>query len=393
MKQIPLLFLGDSPSTQGGLSRIGRDLACLACRLPQFRVGYLGRGGNGSRQLPFPQYDFSEYDQWGENHIERAWRDFAGADSGVIFSIWDASRLLWFSRPEALPEQHAALRGFLQSGRFQRWGYFPVDAEGPGGRITRLSREAIRGYHRTLAYGAWGAEVIGQAIGREVDWIPHGANLDTFRPRDKAAARMAMGFAPDDFVIGCVMANQVRKDWGLACATIANLRNIYPTLKFWAHIDTLERSHAWSLRALIDDFNLADIIKVTLAGSFSDEQLSYWYSGCDLTILPSAEGFGFPIVESMACGTPVIHGKYAGGVELIPAQAWLIEPHTWRLEGIHNSLRPVYRPEDWVQHIVAVRDTGTSYTADYCHSAVEHLDWKNLWPSCWQKWFEGGIAC
>lgn len=391
MKQIPLLFLGDSPDLQNGLGRIGRDLSCLATSLPQFRIGYLGRGGNGSRQLPFAQYNFNELEQWGENQIERAWSDFAGNQKGIIFSIWDASRLLWFSRPEGMED--TPLRRFLTSGKFDRWGYFPIDSEGPGGKLTRLSAETIRGYQRPLAYGAYGAEVIQRSTGRAVDWIPHGIDLSAFQPRDKTAARMAMGVGKDDFVIGCLMSNQQRKDWGVAFATIHSLRAIYPNLKFWVHVDVMERSHAWSLLALIDDFGMGDIVRVTMSGSMNDEQLSYCYSACDLTILPSTgEGFGYSIVESMACGVPVIHGKYAGGVELIPAQAWLVEPHSWRLETIHNCVRPVYRPEDWMQHVMSVREAGAGYTSEYCRAAVEHLDWSRLWPSAWSKFFVEG-AC
>jgi hypothetical protein len=61
----PILFLGDAPELPGGLSRIGRDLATQVCGLPQFRVGYLGRGGVGSRRFPFQQYGFPEARQWG----------------------------------------------------------------------------------------------------------------------------------------------------------------------------------------------------------------------------------------------------------------------------------------------------------------------------------------
>jgi len=391
MNQIPLLFFGDSPDLQNGLGRIGRDLACLATRLPQFRVGFFGRGGVGSRQLPFVQYNFPETAQWGEYEIERVWKDFAGNQRGVIFSIWDASRLLWFARPDMMPE--SSLRQFLMSGAFQRWGYFPVDSLGPGGKLTRLSTETIRGYDRVLAYGAWGAEVIQQSIGREVPWIPHGMNLNTWQPRDRKAARIAMGFDNDALVIGCVMSNQARKDWGLWATVIANLRNVYPNLKAWAHVDVLERSHAWNLHALIADFGLTNSVKITMSGSMSDEELSYFYSATDLTILPSlGEGVGYPILESMACGVPVIHGKYAGGVELIPFDTWLVEPAQWRLETIHNCVRPVFRPEDWVSQCNAVLENRSMWPAEHCRAAIEHLDWSKLWPSCWSRWFEEG-AC
>jgi glycosyltransferase involved in cell wall biosynthesis len=45
---------------------------------------------------------------------------------------------------------------------------------------------------------------------------------------------------------------------------------------------------------------------VTFVASVSDDQLRYAYCGADLTVMPSfEEGFGLPILESMACGTPV----------------------------------------------------------------------------------------
>ena len=42
------------------------------------------------------------------------------------------------------------------------------------------------------------------------------------------------------------------------------------------------------------------------AGRASDDQVRFAYSGADLTVVPSIEeGFGLPVIESMACGTPV----------------------------------------------------------------------------------------
>jgi glycosyltransferase involved in cell wall biosynthesis len=45
---------------------------------------------------------------------------------------------------------------------------------------------------------------------------------------------------------------------------------------------------------------------VMFVSKVRDDQLRAAYSGADLTVLPSfEEGFGLPIIESMACGTPV----------------------------------------------------------------------------------------
>lgn len=384
--QTPILFYGDSPDLRTGLARIGRDLAVHCCTLPEFRVGYLGRGGVGSRQLPFAQYNFPESAQWGEMQIARVWSDFAGDERGVIFSIWDASRLGWFSNPypEAMPPD---LYRFLKSGRFQRWGYFPVDSGGVAGKLTLPSRETISAYDRVLGYGAWGAQVLSDSIDREVDWIPHGINLDVWQPRDKKASRMAMGVKSDWPIIGCVMSNQTRKDWGLAFAIANQLQDHF----FWFHVDALVRDFRWDMRALVGDYGIDQSrLLVTMSGTMSDDELSYFYSACDLTMLPSlGEGFGFPIVESLACGVPCIHGNYGGGVELVPRTEWLVEPMAWRAEGLQNCVRPVYRPEDWVDAIrVALSDPAD---AQWCRESVEHLSWSNLWPAAWRKFFLEGL--
>lgn len=389
MSQTPLLFFGDSPDLQTGLGRIGRDLASMASSLPEFRVGFLGRGGCGSRQLPFAQYNFDSCWQWGEQHIQRVWADFAGKERGVVFTIWDPTRLHWFACPQrdGLPRD---LYSFLTSGAFERWGYFPVDGTGVGDRLTTMAQVTLAGYDRLAAYTTWGQQVLSRSVSKPVDWMPHGINLEVWRQRDRVAARMAMEIDEGDFVVGCVMTNQPRKDWALAFTLARELRVVIPNLKLWAHTDVLERDNGWSFHGLAADFGVGDCIRVTLGGTMSDKQLSYWYSGCDITVLPSlGEGFGYPIVESLACGVPVVHGNYGGGAELVPEKSWLVEPQATRLEGLHNTVRPVYDPVEWVKTVKAVSDSKVQ--PDYCRAAVEHLDWVKLWPAVWKKWFEGGL--
>jgi glycosyltransferase involved in cell wall biosynthesis len=61
--------------------------------------------------------------------------------------------------------------------------------------------------------------------------------------------------------------------------------------------------------------------------SISDELLRACYSAAEATILPSRqEGFGFPIIESMACGTPVICSKAASLPEVAGGCALLFDP-------------------------------------------------------------------
>src|SRR5215471_8461306 len=343
MKQIPLLFLSDSPSEPTGLGRITKDLAVLCSSLPQFRIGVMGRGAGwlASRQLPFAQYVFDMTHQWGEEHIEQVWDDFAGSREGIVMTIWDLSRLHWFSRPR----MNGRLQEFLESKKFRKWAYVPVDSYGVGGKLTGLSADTLLGFDRVLAYGMFGKDVLEYTLQREVDWIPHGYSAKLFSKREKAPGRAMLGVKEDEQLIGCVMTNQSRKDWGTCFSTWARVKK--PGRKFWAHVDTAERY--WNLNALAMDFGLnnGEII-LTANGDRSSEMMSYLYSACDMTMLPSlGEGFGYPIVESLACGVPVIHTHYGGESELIPEENWLVGAEVQRLDGLWNCVRPVLNPVKW----------------------------------------------
>ncbi len=386
MKQIPLLFMSDSPALPTGLARITKDLAMQTASLPQFRVGTFGRGVRSSSKLPFPQYVYDESDQWGEAHIENVWEDFAGRDQGVIFTIWDPSRLGWFAKPR----MGDRLQKFLESNRFHKWGYIPVDSYGVGGKLTSQVRDTLSGYHRLLAYTLFGKDVLESTTGKPFDWIPHGYNHNVFQPRDRVASRMAIHVDDHHTLVGCVMTNQSRKDWGTAFGAIARLKNQIPDLIFWAHTDVTLRH--WNIMALMDDFGLTDSTILTFNGQYSSEQLSYCYSACDITVLPSlGEGFGYPIIESLACGVPCIHGDFGGGAELIPDRSWRIPSVAERLDGPWNNVRPVWNPVTWADTMYdVIASSRNGVMQDLCTGAVEHLRWDNLWPASWKKWILEG---
>lgn len=413
MSQIPILFVGDSPSLQTGLARIGRDLATAVATLPQFRLAYLGRmhgavgEGIADSRLPFMQYTYAPTaeDQWGTRVLPEVWRNHAGTDRGVIFTIWDPSRVTWFGNP--LPpedQQYLGLHEFLTDGSFDRWGYFAVDAEGPlaGGGLAPILGAAIRGYDRVLAYSQFGKRVIQATLTQseerdpisdasptpDVDWAPHGINLNAFKPRDSKSARTKFGLPVDNDapLIGCVMTNQPRKDWGLWARTMAIVAEELPDVVLWAHISAVD-TH-WDLRVLLDTFGLWDRTVVT-NDTPSDAEMSWRYSACDLVVLPSlGEGFGYPIVEAQACGVPVVHGDYAGGAELIHDKSKLVQPVAMRLDTRYCMMRPVYEPDHWALHVLSALKAGCEQ--DAVIESVRHLDWTRLWPDVWKKWFLEG---
>ena len=84
---------------------------------------------------------------------------------------------------------------------------------------------------------------------------------------------------------------------------------------------------------------------VLLPGYLPDDELPLWYSAAAVLAYPSLyEGFGFPVVEAMACGTPVVTSKVSSMPEAAGGEdsgaALLIDPHdTGALaDALHRAL-------------------------------------------------------
>lgn len=66
---------------------------------------------------------------------------------------------------------------------------------------------------------------------------------------------------------------------------------------------------------------------ITVLDYVSDEELRCFYNLADIFIYPSLyEGFGLPVLESMACGTPVITANTSSLKEVAGESAYLINP-------------------------------------------------------------------
>jgi glycosyltransferase involved in cell wall biosynthesis len=67
---------------------------------------------------------------------------------------------------------------------------------------------------------------------------------------------------------------------------------------------------------------------VILTGFVPAEELPYWYRAADAFIYPSQyEGYGMPLLEAMASGTPVVTGNLSSLPEAVGGAALLVDPH------------------------------------------------------------------
>lgn len=80
-----------------------------------------------------------------------------------------------------------------------------------------------------------------------------------------------------------------------------------------------------ALKRYTDTAGYSDFIEFT--GHVPDDQLPALYHGALASIYPSLnEGFGLPVIESMACGTPVITSRASAMEEISGGRAVLVDP-------------------------------------------------------------------
>ncbi|MEM9953591.1 MAG: glycosyltransferase family 1 protein [Chloroflexota bacterium] len=93
----------------------------------------------------------------------------------------------------------------------------------------------------------------------------------------------------------------------------------------------------------LEETGLNDVVH--LIGYAKDEHLAGLYSGAEAVVFPSLyEGFGFPVLEGMACGTPVVTSNVSSLPEVAGDVAIMVDPYD--VEEIANAIRRVLDDSD-----------------------------------------------
>ncbi|MCF7861670.1 glycosyltransferase family 4 protein [Candidatus Woesearchaeota archaeon] len=85
--------------------------------------------------------------------------------------------------------------------------------------------------------------------------------------------------------------------------------------------------------------------KVILTGFVDQSDLPQLYSSAKLFIYPSLyEGFGFPVIEAMKCGTPVITSDISSTKEIAQGAALLVDPY--KTDSISRAMKKLISDEN-----------------------------------------------
>jgi len=151
------------------------------------------------------------------------------------------------------------------------------------------------------------------------------------------------------------LINNIKKKYGLKdryilfVGTIEPRKNISNLVRAYYALKKKGMEHqlvivgklGWNYKEifnLISRFNITNDIKFT--NYILDEDMPFIYNGADAFVYPSLyEGFGIPILEAMACGTPVITSNVSSMPEVTKDAAILVDPNS--VEEICSSIKNV----------------------------------------------------
>ena len=174
-----------------------------------------------------------------------------------------------------------------------------------------------------ITYAPFGYREL-KAAGIESTLIPHTVDTRVFYQRDQPACRKRLGLPEDIFLFGMVgvnLGNPSRKGYQHALHAFAKFHRRHPKSGLFLHtffnmengfpIETYSRE--LGIRDALYEIDDYDKLYHT------DREIMAWIFSCfDCLLLPSTtEGFGVPIIEAMACRTPVIATDYAAMQDLV----------------------------------------------------------------------------
>ncbi len=201
----------------------------------------------------------------------------------------------------------------------------PVVVSARGSDINHFGTiPAVRGHLARTLSGASALVAVSRALAdamrplgaesREIHVIPNGVDAGKFRPVPRSTAREKLGLRTGRLLLG-VGHLTANKGFARLLGALHALRRRGDHEDVQAVV-VGEGVYRKELERLIADWGLTD--QVRLAGEVPHADLHLWYSAADLFCLfGEREGWPNVLLESMACGTPVLATPVGGVPEIV----------------------------------------------------------------------------
>ena len=246
---------------------------------------------------------------------------------------------------------------------FKAIHYFPVDSY-----LRKDWFKDIEAVDKLITYTNYGVSEFEKLSNIKVDVLPHGIDLDTFKPvsadeKKELRKKHFEGFEDKKILIS-VNRNQGRKDIGatlIGFQKFLNEQTDKSNFLLYMHMNPNDPMGN-NLIKICEDLGISG--NVAFPPNFSEnkgekiEQLAEKYQCADVFISTTkGEGWGLTITEAMACGIPVIAPLHTS-IKEISDDGKLIFPLTHKIQHIglndNDRVREIVHPNevgmiiDWV---------------------------------------------
>jgi glycosyltransferase involved in cell wall biosynthesis len=324
--------------------------------------------------ITYPIRLYPKYRDGYGNDIVSAHAQHFGAD--VVISLIDA----WVLNPAAHKSEGRSI-----------WApWFPIDHEPIPPPVLRVVRES----DCPIVYSRFG-ERMAQNAGLDVRYVPHCVDTARFSPGSQSEARDALGWPSDRFIFGMVAANKgtpSRKSYPQQLEAFARFSRKHTDALLYLHTNqgVDDGMGGVNLPELVEHLGITDRVRwcdtYSQIVGFPDDYMANVYRAMDCLLSVSmGEGFGIPIMEAQACGTPVLVGDWTSMSELVfggckvpregaeaywtPLGAYQFLPH---IGAIEEAMERSYHSTLDFERAAIARDCAATYDADY---VAEHY-WK-----------------
>ncbi|MFZ0485479.1 MAG: glycosyltransferase [Arenicellales bacterium] len=275
-------------------------------------------------------------DGFGNDIVARHARHF---DAELVVTLTDS----WVFHPDA-----------MKSIPWVAWT--PVDHDPVPPRVVNTLKH---GYSVPVAYSRFGEEKLVEA-GLAPLYVPHACHPTFFERASKSQARRNLGLPRDAYIVGMVGINQAapnRKSYPQALEAFQRFRKRHSDAFLYMHT-RLRSGIGLNLEHLIEHLDIdRNSYKVPnpyelLLGQ-PENTLRDVYRAIDVFLCPyMGEGFGIPIVEAQASGTPIVATNFSTMPELcffgelIEGEPYYTTQSSFQripsVAGIHEGLERVY---------------------------------------------------
>ena len=230
-----------------------------------------------------------------------------------------------------------------------RWiPWYPVDHE----PMPPMVRQKLNSSWKRIAMSQFGVKQT-RLMGMDCLYVPHSIETNVMKPLDKLESRKALGVPEDKFICGMVAMNKgnpSRKNFVEQIGAFANCKRRHKDMFLFLQtemgaqggdlVNLVELLRSLGLR---DGEDYAFCNQYALMNGFPPDYMARVYSSLDVLLAVGAgEGFGIPIIEAQACGTPVIAGDWTAMSELVNAGHLISKKDAFAQYSVYGAF--LYRP-------------------------------------------------